>query len=97
MRKVAAVLLILCAVASTRAETLPTYSLREAAYHADTVVLAAPVDLAAGRFKVTQVLRGNGVKAGETVTVSPDDCALYSLANLAKIAVKPSGEEAPPV
>jgi hypothetical protein len=97
MRKFAAVLLVLCAAPLARAETLPTYSLREATYHADTVVLAAPVELATGRFKVTQVLRGGGVKAGTTVTVSPDECALYSLPELAKTDVRASGEEVPPV
>jgi hypothetical protein len=98
MRKFAAVFLVLCAVPLARAETLPTYSLREATYHADTVVLAEPVELATGQFKVTQVLRGGGgVKAGATVTVSPDECALYSLPELAKVAVKASGEEVPPV
>jgi hypothetical protein len=97
MRQFAAVLAVLSATVSARAETLPSFSMREATYHADTVVLAEPIDVAKGRFKVTQVLRGHGAKAGATIELSGDDCALYTLHVFAKSDGKFTGEEPAPV
>ena len=48
MRKLAAVLVVLCAATSARAKILPTLSVREATYHADTVVLAGKLQFAPG-------------------------------------------------
>lgn len=85
MRCFAAVLLVLSAVVPTQAQEVRPLSLRELTYRADTVVLAVPLEpTAAGRFKVTQVLRGHGVKNGATIELTATDRQLYSLAKFIK-------------
>src|SRR5262245_37964938 len=74
MRPLAAILIVLCVAGSVRAARLPTYSLRQCTYLADTVVLAVPEEpISAGRFTVKQVLRGREVKPGTIITLSADE------------------------
>ena len=76
MRRVAAIpalLPFLILPAHVEAKPLPTLSVRELTLHAETVLLAEPIEnpSAPTRFKVLEVLRGNGLKPGDMVVIDP--------------------------
>jgi hypothetical protein len=98
MRRVAAIpalLPFLILPAHVEARLLPTLSVRELALHAETIVLSEPTEnpSAPTRFKVQEVLRGDGLKPGDTLTV---DLGLHDLRVHASIQL-PAKKQNPPI
>jgi hypothetical protein len=64
---------LLIPLASIEARPLPTRSVRELVLHAETIVVAehAEENTPAPRFKVREVLRGSGIKPGDTLSIDP--------------------------
>jgi hypothetical protein len=66
---------------ATRAEELPHFTPRELVVQAATVVRAVPLEpLAPRRFRVVEVLKGDGLRAGDSVTLDdlgPHDLQVY--------------------
>jgi hypothetical protein len=80
MRRFVRGIALLCALpplAFVRAEELPTLSVRELVIRADAIVLAEPLDPAnIQRFKVVELLKGNGLQKGDDfdlVDLAPHD------------------------
>jgi hypothetical protein len=76
MRRIAAILALLSLLilpAPIEAKPLPTLSVRELVLHAETILLAEPVERldVPTRFKVLEVLRSDGLKPGDTFTIDP--------------------------
>lgn len=79
MRRIAAILALLLSLpACIEARPLPTLSVRELVLHAETIVLAEPIagNPDAPRFRVREVLRGEGIQAGATLAL---DWGLHTL------------------
>lgn len=82
-------LAVLVAQGTTKAECLPTLSIRDLILNAPTIVVATPIDplqdtrqgaflpVGSARFKVVEVLGGVEIKVGDTVRIS--DLGIYFL------------------
>ncbi len=68
-----ALVFLLAALVSVEARPLPTRSVRELTLHAETIVLAEPAAGAGDltRFKVVEVMRGRGIRPGDTFLLDP--------------------------
>lgn len=97
MRRATAILALLpflMLLHSAKAKELPTLSVRELTLHAETILLAEPLETpsAPTRFKVLEVLRGDGLKPGNTLTVDPGSHPLP----IHEWAKRPANEPQPP-